>query len=213
MPSVIDLPLEQARAVLEGEGLVVAASTIPVEDETKEPGTVLAQDPGAGDTVPNGSEVTLTVSVLPDAVIVPAVAGLDEIQATALLRNAGFVVLTRTEDSETVAAGEVIRTDPGEGSAQPYGSTITLVLSDGLGTVVVPDVRCQSFGTAAAAIRAAGLNPVLSDVAVTPNPLCPNPNRVASQDPPAGTEVESGTTVTLSSSGAGGASPSPEPSL
>ena len=82
------------------------------------------------------------------------------------------------------------------------------------GTVVVPDVRCQTFGTAAAALRAVGLNPVISDIAVDPNPICPNPSRVAAQDPPAGTETQAGSTVTLSSSGAqGSASPSPLPSL
>ena len=214
VPSVLELPLEQARAVLENEGLTVAAVTVDVEDATKEPGTVLEQDPAAGETVAQGAEVTLTVSVLPSTVTVPSVAGLDEVQATAVLRNAGFIVLTRTEDSDTVEAGLVVRTDPGEGSAQPYGSTVTLVLSNGLGTVVVPDVRCQTFGAAAAALRELGLNPVISDTAVEPNPICPNPSRVAAQDPPAGTETQTGTTVTLSSSGAAGTpSPSPLPSL
>ena len=79
---------------------------------------------------------------------------------------------------------------------------------------MVPDVRCQTFGAAAAALRELGLNPVISDTAVEPNPICPNPSRVAAQDPPAGTETQTGTTVTLSSSGAAGTpSPSPLPSL
>jgi hypothetical protein len=47
---------------------------------------------------------------------------------------------------------------------------------------------------------------VISDTTVPPNSLCPNPNRVAAQNPAPGAVVASGATVTLF-----GGAESPEP--
>ncbi|MFM7719482.1 MAG: PASTA domain-containing protein, partial [Actinomycetota bacterium] len=209
VPSVLELPLTQATGILEERGLVVSDALVEVEDDTRDPGTVVAQDPGAGATVAEGTEVVLTVVVLPESALVPDVSGLSEAAAKIVLGQAGFQVLVANEASETVDVGLATRTDPAVGAAQPYGSTITLYVSSGIGTVIVPDVRCQSFGTASSTLRDAGLNPTISETAAETNPLCPNPNRVAVQDPAPGTEVTAGTTVVLSG---GGAEPSPSPS-
>jgi beta-lactam-binding protein with PASTA domain len=62
--------------------------------------------------------------------------------------------------------------------------------------VAVTDVTCLSFGSAKSALQAQGLEAVLGGTAPV-LPQCPNPNRVAIQDPAAGTVVDTGTTVTL----------------
>jgi beta-lactam-binding protein with PASTA domain len=80
-----------------------------------------------------------------------------------------------------------------------------MVVSSGKGTVVVPDVRCVSFNAAQNQLRKLGLNGVVSDQTVPLNAACPNGSKIAAQDPPAGTEVDPGSTVTLF----GGAEPSP----
>ena len=209
VPSVLDLPLQEARDILEGKGLSVAPSLVEVVDTTREPGTVIEQDPAAGATVAEGTAVVLTVVVLPESVEVPVIAGLSETDAKAALRDLGFVVTdVVSEASETVPLGQAIGTDPAAGTALDYGATVTIRLSSGVGTVVVPDVRCQSFGTASSALRDAGLNPTISETTVGQNPLCPNTSRVASQDPLPGTEVDAGTTVILYG-GSSEASPSP----
>ena len=62
--------------------------------------------------------------------------------------------------------------------------------------VAVTDVTCLSFGSAKSALQAQGLVAVLGGTAPV-LPQCPNPNRVAIQDPAAGTVVDVGSTVTL----------------
>ncbi|MFM8999313.1 MAG: Stk1 family PASTA domain-containing Ser/Thr kinase [Actinomycetota bacterium] len=198
VPSVLDLQLTDARDILEGATLTVAPSIVEVVDTTREPGTVIEQDPAAGATVAEGTAVVLTVVVLPESVEVPEIVGLSETDAKAALREAGFVVGdVVSEASEVVPLGQAVGTDPSAGSPLAYGATVTLRMSSGVGTVVVPDVRCQSFGTASSALRDAGLNPTISETTVAQNPLCPNTSRVASQDPLPGTEVDAGTTVIL----------------
>jgi beta-lactam-binding protein with PASTA domain len=44
------------------------------------------------------------------------------------------------------------------------------------------------------------------------NPLCPNPNRVAMQEPPAGSQVDGGSTVTIHPGEATSPTPSESPS-
>jgi beta-lactam-binding protein with PASTA domain len=61
----------------------------------------------------------------------------------------------------------------------------------------VPEVRCQSFGSAQNELDKAGLGSVISSDTAAVNPACPLGNKVATQDPAPGTQVDPGTTVTL----------------
>ena len=205
VPSVVDMKVKDATATLEDAGLVVADPTVKVDDPTKEPGTVTAQDPAANTEVAEGTSVTLTVVKTPGPVPIPTVTGLQASAAQLVLEQAGFVVQPQQEISQTVAEGEVIRTEPAAGTEAEPGSTVVMVVSSGKGTVVVPDVRCVSFNAAQNQLRKLGLNGVVSDQTVPLNAACPNGSKIAAQDPPAGTEVEPGSTVTLF----GGAEPSP----
>ncbi len=66
----------------------------------------------------------------PEQVDVPSVVGLSEEDARAALEAAGFSVTTSQEASDDVAAGLVIRSEPGSGQAAA-GSSVTLVVSTG----------------------------------------------------------------------------------
>jgi eukaryotic-like serine/threonine-protein kinase len=205
VPDVVDMKVKDATATLEDAGLVVADPTVKVDDPAKEPGTVTAQDPAADTEVAEGTSVTLTVVKAPGPVQVPTVTGLQASAAQLVLEQAGFAVQQQEEISQTVAQGDVIRTEPAAETEAEFGSTVVVVVSSGTGTVVVPDVRCVSFNAAQNQLRKIGLNGVVSDQTVPLNAACPNGSKVAGQDPPAGTEVEAGSTVTLF----GGAEPSP----
>jgi beta-lactam-binding protein with PASTA domain len=61
----------------------------------------------------------------------------------------------------------------------------------------VPEVRCQSFGSAQNELSQAGLNGVISSDTVAVNTACPLGRKVAEQDPAPGTQVDPGTSVTL----------------
>jgi beta-lactam-binding protein with PASTA domain len=75
--------------------------------------------------------------------------------------------------------------------------------------VTVPDVTCLSFGQAKAQLVSAGLQ-INEDGTAPPNPLCSNPNKIAAQDPPAGTQVQTGSTVNVYTGET--SPPTPEPS-
>ena len=92
--------------------------------------------------------------------------------------------------------GQVIDQNPQAFDRVPADSAVDIVVSSGLGTVIVDDVVCLPYGQAKSRLERAGLVVVLGEP-VTPNPVCPNLNRVAAQDPGGGSEVEPGSTVTL----------------
>jgi hypothetical protein len=62
---------------------------------------------------------------------VPIVAGLDRQDAIVVLEDAGFGVHEREESCRTIAAGQVVRTDPCSASYAPIGSTVDLFVSVG----------------------------------------------------------------------------------
>jgi eukaryotic-like serine/threonine-protein kinase len=197
VPTVVDLQLADARTALEAKGLKVDPTLTKVPDPTKDPGTVVAQDPPPGQKVDKGTPVHLTVVKAPGDVAIPSVQGLAADQAQALLKAAGFNVVPAEEASADIEAGKVTRTDPPEGTSQPFGSDVTMFVSTGAGTVTVPNVTCLSFGQANKIILAAGLVAAPSSETVALNPLCPHGNKVAAQDPAANQTVDTGSTVTL----------------
>lgn len=94
VPEVVDLSEDDARTALENAGLKVDAA--PQEDDEKDPGTVLTQDPAAGEKIAGGETVKLTVSALPKKVTVPDVVGRSQKAATKALGDAGLTVVVKT---------------------------------------------------------------------------------------------------------------------
>jgi serine/threonine-protein kinase len=101
------------------------------------------------------------------------------------------------EPSDTVDEGDVTRTDPAAGEEVEPESTVTIFVSSGPGTVIVPDVTCQSFGSAQGDLRDAELEPIRSSETRPENPLCTLGTKVAAQEPAGGTEVAVGSQVFL----------------
>jgi beta-lactam-binding protein with PASTA domain len=74
---------------------------------------------------------------------------------------------------------------------------VNVVVSTGKAQVTVPDVTCFSYGHAKAVLAQSNLKIENGGSAPTPNPSCPQANRVAVQDPAADSTVPSGSTVTV----------------
>ena len=198
VPSVIGERQKAAEDLLEEAGLTVGEITkIPAVDETQVPGTVLDQDPAAGTEVEEDTPVNLTVISAPDLVVVPPVEGLSPDQVQLVLDGVELVPVFDEEPSDTIPEGFVTRTDPPSGTEVEPGSTVTVFVSTGAGTVAVPEVRCLAFNQALNKLDQAGLNGVISGDTVDLNTSCPLGNKVAAQDPAPGTQVELGATVTL----------------
>ena len=199
VPNVVGDKRAQAISEIEEAGLEVGTITpVAAADETQEPGTVVEQDPAAGDEVERGTAVDLTIVESPALVAIPDLEGssVEEAEAALLeleLEPAG----PQEEPSDTVDEGLVTRSDPASGEEVEPGSTVTIFVSSGPGTVVVPDVTCQSFGSAQSDLRSAGFEPIRSSETRPVNPLCTQGSKVAAQEPAGGTEAEVGSQVFL----------------
>jgi membrane peptidoglycan carboxypeptidase len=123
VPSVLGRPQLQAERILQRAGFQVAVE----QQETNQapPGLVIDQNPGGG-TAPQGSTVTIVVSVEPaqQQADVPNVVGLTRVEARNLLEAAGFQVNTKGVNDPQ---GIVVSQDPAGGPA-PIGSTVTITV-------------------------------------------------------------------------------------
>jgi len=199
VPNVVGDKRAQAISEIEDAGLEVGTITpVAAADETQEPGTVLEQDPAAGDEVERGTAVDLTIFESPELVAIPELEGSSVTEAQTTLIGLGLEPTGPVEEpSDTVDEGSVTRTDPGSGEEVDPGSTVTIFVSTGPDQVSVPLVTCLSFGSAQNKIEQAGLIPVDSPDTVALNSQCPLGNKVAAQGPPSGTLGELGSTATL----------------
>jgi membrane peptidoglycan carboxypeptidase len=133
VPSVVGLDVGSARAELRkaklGANVVEVPSLSPA-------GQVLAQSPGAGASVPQGTGVTIEVSTgVPPTGVLPAVNGLTFDAALAALQafsdeNRLDLVFQRStrEVTDPSQVGLVVALGPGAGSEVGYGATVTIVV-------------------------------------------------------------------------------------
>ncbi len=124
VPSVVNQPRSDARAVLESQGFDVVMTE---RDSDVDEGIVVATDPSAGTSVPEGSTVTVFYSDGPEEV--PDVVGDPQKVAEKTLTDAGFEVDVVETTDTTEEKGTVIRQSPEGGERADEGSTVTIVVS------------------------------------------------------------------------------------
>ena len=139
MPTVTGMTLDNAVAALERQGLTKGDVT-QVYDDTIPEGSVVRQSPADG-KAPTGAAVDLWVSKGHAPVPIPAVIGTSQHSAEKALRAAGFSPVVHTAYSNDVQRGDVISVDPGEATKTPYGSSVTLTVSQGPETFPVPSLH------------------------------------------------------------------------
>jgi beta-lactam-binding protein with PASTA domain len=163
-------------------------------DDTVPEGDIVEQQPRSGSLVPQDSEITVILSLGPDLVEVPAVAGITPSAAHARLSNAGLRASDEVRAASGGQPGMVASSDPPEGQRVARGSVITLSVTPEQTTITLPDFVGQQSRAAREAIVAAGL--VVGRTRMGFNGDRP-PYIVLSQSPAAGTEVEPGSEVEL----------------
>ena len=128
LPDLAGKPKQEALDIL--TSLKLNSSTNPVEVADPAPDTVLSQDRSPG-LVPQGSTVTLDISVAPTTVPVPAdLVGKTYAAAEAQLTGLGLVA-AKVPRVSTKPADEVLFSDPNKGTTVQVGSTVTLNVSGG----------------------------------------------------------------------------------
>ena len=194
VPDVSNVPLAEARAVLDEEGLG-ALSTEEVFDEDVLAGLVIRTDPAAASEVRRFEHVELLVSRGPELFVVPDLLGKTQVEAAAELGAAGLTVGSLDEEyDESVAAGQVLRQAPEAGAERRGRSAVDLVVSLGPAPVAVPDVTGLPEEDAVAAIEQAGLGAVVGEAREYSTVV---PAGAVLRQDPSGVEVRRGTRVTL----------------
>jgi eukaryotic-like serine/threonine-protein kinase len=192
VPRVAGLDVNEAIQRLADADLQATQETVTAPKV--DAGVVVSSDPEAGATVARGSTVHLRVSS--GNTTVPDVVGQTQADAEAAIERRNLTVAgVEEQPSNDVAAGVVISTNPSAGTDVVQGSGVTLTVSTGPEPVSVPDVRGLSEDDAMATLNGEGFDNIrIVDVART------DPDAdgiVLGQDPPAGSEVEPGSRITL----------------
>ena len=129
VPNVVNKNFKDATEQLENVGFAVRVDR-RTDDKIKQD-VVIEQSPKANEKAARGSTITLVVSNGPEQVTVPSLFNAREDDAAAQLKSLGLEVDRTTSQDPSLPAGRVIRTEPGQGTPVPKGSTVTLVVSSG----------------------------------------------------------------------------------
>jgi beta-lactam-binding protein with PASTA domain/tetratricopeptide (TPR) repeat protein len=167
VPPLEKLPQPRAEALLRGAGLTVGRIRTS-ETSAVQPGTVLEQDPKAGEALAPGCAVSLTVAEPERLVEVPDFRGLSEKDASGRLGFLGSLVthLARGTIHGAGRGGNVVDQNPKPGQRVRRGTPIDLWIGEGRGDsrpdsprdlVPVPIVVGQNLRHAIAVLGHAGL--------------------------------------------------------
>ena len=191
VPNVLGWQAIDAERALRGAGFAV--NLVQVGSE-RPAGEVLQQEPAPLVAHEAGAAVTLNISAGPSVVLMPNVAGMDDVDAAVAITNAGLVVVREEEPSGTVAEGTVIRTEPAAGSQLAEGSQVFVFVSSGPEIVEMPDLTGLNPTTAFIQLDTLGVTADVVSVAPLPGET---PGLIVSQDPAAGTPITPSSILTL----------------
>jgi len=189
VPDLVGDDLDAARTQVEGLGLALEEGEAVYDEQVPE-GSVVSQDPGAGEELRRGEEVEVVASRGREPLEVPDVVGRPQDEAVDAVADAGLEAVVTEENSDEVPEGEVLRQDPEDGTLFA-GDDVALVVSLGPELVPVPDVVGLQLEAARAALEDAGFTVEEESV------LGGFFGTVRDQSVDGGTEAEPGTTITL----------------
>jgi serine/threonine-protein kinase len=188
VPNVVSQPVATATQTLHNLGL--KTSQLNDETSTQPPGTVINQDPAGGRKADKGSTVVLTISST--TATVPDVKGQTIDQANAAFARVGLTVTRQDTENAFLTPGTVIATNPAAGAVVNKGTAVAVQVAVAPG-VAIPDVSGKSQSVAGNTITQAGLTPKFTSASSNTVPS----GNVIGTDPPAGTKVPPGSTVTV----------------
>lgn len=166
-------------------------------NENVEEGKIISQDPAYQEnyTIKEHSEISVVISKGTETVEVPDVVGKTREEAEKLLKDTGLVADITEENDEKVEAGIVLSQDIEDGETVNKGSTVKLVVSKGSGivNVEVPSLVGKTEQEAKNLLTEAGLKVNV----VNDEDESKNDGVVLRQSRDAGTEVQEGTTITI----------------
>lgn len=152
-PGVLGVTQAAATSELDRAGLEVEVGS-PRFSETVEAGIVLGSEPDPGERVLKDGTVTLVVSLGPERYDVPPLTEMTEDQAQDAITQGNLAFGSTTEKfSDTVPAGEVMRSDPAAGTTVKPDTLVDLVVSKGRRPIEIKDWTGQDADKAIAAME------------------------------------------------------------
>ena len=185
---------DEAKELLEAQGLVLDVST--VENEKEADGVVLGQNPDKGTEVEKGATVTLEINELPDSVPVPPLKGLSKDEAQKVLEENSLKLGSVEEEfNEYVEEGKVIYSNPDGGYFVKRGNAVKLIISKGIDKtpIVLSDYKGMDQDVVVNQLKSFGLTVVIENG--YSNKV--SEGQVYDMDPKPKESVEKGSTVTL----------------
>lgn len=190
VPDLAGQTVEAARETLKPLGLEIG-ETSEAFSEDRPDGEIVEQETPVGQQARRGVEVDVVVSKGREPIGVPDVRDRPQDDAERRITEAGLVVGTVTRERDPdVPKGSVVRTDPSSGDLF-RGQSVAITVSDGPPTVSMPDLEGQQVDDARGQLESQGVRVEVNDV------LGGLFGTVRDQSVPPGTQVEVGSTVTL----------------
>ena len=160
MPNVVDWELSQAEKSLNNLSMNLRLVVEEIFDDKIPAGSVIRTEPVAETELQVGQDVVLYVSkgVEIKKSAMPDVVGKEEDIAKKVLENQDMELEVKVEEifDSTVAAGEVIRTEPEKNQELQTGQTVTLFVSKGPELAKVPNVTGLDVDKAVNILSTAG---------------------------------------------------------
>jgi serine/threonine-protein kinase len=197
VPNVVGLTYDDAVRRLTRDGFESATRERRYHASAPE-GMVLSQLPTAGSSEAKGTEIKLDVSLGQRTGTVPPVAGMTVAQAQRALAEVGLEPGELVERESEAPRGQVVGSEPREGSKIPLPGSVNIVVSGGPQAVAVPDATGQDETEARSLLEQVGFR---VDVRVDSLSTLPV-GTVVAQTPAAGRRALAGSTVTITVSGA-----------
>lgn len=191
VPNVKSQTVEEATLALTEVGLIVGTQT-PQADDNAPKGTIIGQDPAAGELIELGQAVNLIVSAGKDQTSVPDLVDLASTEDARLALTEARLVLGKvTPKDSDKPEGTVIEQLPAANTSVDIGTLVSITVSSG--KVPVPNVVGATQTDAKNTLLNAGF---LVEVVFEENGAVPE-NTVISQNPAVDAVTLKGTTVTI----------------
>ena len=188
-PNVVGMTISEASVKYEDFNIIENVEKREYSDEYEE-GVIIKQTPNENEENKSGEIYVVVSRGKRGQFMLREVYGMEEAQARMVLEREGLVCMVQHENSEEVAQGNVIRTEPGSDSWVSKGDVIKVYVSLGKGGV--PDLLGKTESAATAALEGVKLakGTVTEEYSDTVPKGC-----VIRQDVPAGETKEEGTEI------------------
>jgi beta-lactam-binding protein with PASTA domain len=190
VPALVRLPPEQAKSILDKDGLIYMLDSTGDYSTDVAAGRILTQYPEPGTEVKQGRRIWVKISKGLKSVELPALRGLSMRQAEITLQQLGLKVgRVREVRNTSIPAGAVIGTNPAKGANLEKGREVNIDVSQGAESAPagMPSLEGQTLSRAKERIRDLGLK--LGKVAYKKDRKN-LPGTVLSQSPPAGSDYK-----------------------